>query len=193
DSIAKIDKLKGLRVVYRKCVVDRFLENQKELAEQLEKQKKPAKERNRQLHKNRKRVKKEQQKKRERQISKGMEIEKSFKERITYNFQVELTTEELIEILNEHNISYYHISKDQIDIYDEKEIDMLLQIQSAQYQYYTQKYFTSAEVIGLGISLNSVNLKKVPVPKLIKIKKFKRNTVVFEKIHVLENVKTKMK
>src|SRR5699024_4913917 len=40
---------------------------------------------------------------------------------------------------------------------------------------------------------NSVNLKKVPVPKLIKIKKFKRNTVVFEKIHVLENVKTKMK
>src|SRR5699024_3278517 len=55
DSIAKIDKLKGLRVVYRKCVVDRFLENQKELAEQLEKQKKPAKERNRQLHKNIKR------------------------------------------------------------------------------------------------------------------------------------------
>lgn len=177
DSIAKINKLKGLKVVYSKKKVDSFLEAHRE---KVEKEKLGMGAR-----------KKEQRQKMNTfsVTSEDMRIGGLFRERIAFELQIDPTIEELIEILNEQNISYYYISKEEIDIYDRNEIEILRYSQSRQYDYYNENYYTSAEVIGLGVSLNSVKLKKVPVPPLIKTQKISRNTVLFEKRAVDEIVK----
>lgn len=173
DSIAKINKLKGLQVVYPRKIVDEFLESQ------------PVKKEN-------KRARRKEQRDEKNNFdntSENKEIGRGLRKRIALELQIDLTTEELIGILNEHNISYYHISKDEIDIYDREELDVLLVSQCEKYNYYVQNHYTSAEVLAMDVSLNSVKLKKVPVPPLIKTKKFSRNTVLFEKRTVDEVVK----
>lgn len=177
DSIAKINKLKGLKVVYSRKTIDNFLEKKR-----MQAKNKPF---------TKEKIREHKKKKNFSVSSKSTKVRKSLREMIALKLQIALSNKELIEILKEHNISYYHISKDEIDIYDRNELDTLLKIQSEEYSNYLQNYYTSSEVLNMDVYLNSKRLKKVQIPPLIKINKFSKNKFLFEKSTVNEVIKEK--
>lgn len=182
DSIAKIDRLKNLRVVYPKEQVHKFLEKQLEIKEEKERVSKE-----KELMREERKKKKREEKKREKESikekhlalqSEALDSIGCLRDEIVEKLQINFTDKELKEILDEHKIAYLCLSGKVVGIYNKQDINILIESQSKQYQYFAANYYTHYEVKAMGIS--SENLVKKKVPPLVKLKKFEKKVLGYE-------------
>lgn len=188
DSIAKIDRLKNLQVVYPKEQVHKFLKKQLEIEEEKRRVSKE-KELMREERKKKKREKGNIKEKYLNLQSEALDSGGCLRDEIAGKLQINFTDKELKEILDEHKIAYLCLSDKVVGIYNKQDINTLIESQSKQYQYFAANYYTQYEVKEMGIS--SENLVKKKVPPLIKLMKFEKKVLGYEMKSVQEKLKIK--
>ncbi|MBE1556295.1 hypothetical protein [Sporosarcina limicola] len=174
DSIAKIDRLKNLRVVYPKEKVHKFLAKQPE----IEEEKRRVSKEKELMREERKKKKREKENIKEKHLtfqSEALDSVGCLRDEIIEKLQVNFTDKELKEILDEHKIAFLCLSGKVVGIYNKQDINILIESQSKQYQYFAATYYTLYEVKDMGIS--SENLVKKKVPTLVKLKRFEKKVL----------------
>lgn len=179
DSIAKINKLRRIQAVYQKDEIEKYIINMQNNKVEQDKRKEVRK----------KKQEEEITRKRIKFLTEDLGKSGVLQGEILELLQIKCTDNELKEILNEKEIPYFSISNKIAGMKNRQDMRKLLVNQLKEYNYYDGKYYTSDEVRAFGIGLK--NLNYIEIPPLIKMQKFNRKKVMYDKESVHEIVKEK--